>query len=103
MPLPPYDEVRYGPELLDEWLGDLIYRSKEITTILRHEIHYKKFHIDQCLDRRVNIWSNTAQQSWKVPSHWKSCRDMVQWKFQERRGHHNGPSTEAAIAHFRKD
>eukprot|EP00959_Pyramimonas_sp_CCMP1952_P392732 8229069-Pyramimonas_sp.AAC.1 len=28
---------------------------------------------------------------------------MVQWKFNERRGQSNGPSTEAAVAHFRKD
>eukprot|EP00959_Pyramimonas_sp_CCMP1952_P404470 8476521-Pyramimonas_sp.AAC.1 len=71
--------------------------------MLRHEIHCKRFHIDQFLDRRVNIWPNTALHSWSIPSNWKSFQDMVQWKFQERRGPHNGPSTEAAMAHFHKD
>eukprot|EP00959_Pyramimonas_sp_CCMP1952_P136853 2863643-Pyramimonas_sp.AAC.1 len=76
--------------------------SKDITTMLRHEINYKKFHINQFNDRRINIWPNSTQHAWIIPSSWKSFQDMVQWKFQER-ALHKGPSTEAAMAHFKKD
>eukprot|EP00959_Pyramimonas_sp_CCMP1952_P150575 3151485-Pyramimonas_sp.AAC.1 len=70
--------------------------------MLRHEIHYKKFQIKQFNDRRINARPNSAQHTWNLPSNWKSFQDMVQWKFQER-ALHNGPSTEAAMAHFKKD
>eukprot|EP00959_Pyramimonas_sp_CCMP1952_P243062 5080903-Pyramimonas_sp.AAC.1 len=76
--------------------------SKDITTMLRHEIRYKKFHPNQFNHRRINIWPNSAQHTWIIHSNWKSSQDMVHWKFQER-ALHNGPSTEAAMAHFKKD
>eukprot|EP00959_Pyramimonas_sp_CCMP1952_P326152 6826958-Pyramimonas_sp.AAC.1 len=77
--------------------------SQDITTMLRHANHGKTFHIDQFTGRRVNKWSMKAQQSWTIPSRWKPFQEMVQWKFAERRGHSNGPATEAAVAHFHKD
>eukprot|EP00959_Pyramimonas_sp_CCMP1952_P201626 4216630-Pyramimonas_sp.AAC.1 len=68
MSLPPYDQTRYGPELLtQEWLGCPTYMSKDITTMLRHANHNKPFQIDQFTDRRVNIWSMKAQQTWAIP------------------------------------
>eukprot|EP00959_Pyramimonas_sp_CCMP1952_P218232 4564741-Pyramimonas_sp.AAC.1 len=76
--------------------------SKDITTMLRHEIHYKKFRINRFNDRRINIWPKATDREWTIPSKWKSFQDMVQWKFGERAGH-NGPSTDAAVAHFKKD
>eukprot|EP00959_Pyramimonas_sp_CCMP1952_P072653 1518021-Pyramimonas_sp.AAC.1 len=76
--------------------------SKDITTMLRHEIHYEKFHINQFHDRRINIWPNTTDREWKIPSNWKSFQDVVKWKFSDRKSH-NGPSTDAAMTHFKKD
>eukprot|EP00959_Pyramimonas_sp_CCMP1952_P015473 328009-Pyramimonas_sp.AAC.2 len=69
MSLPPYDQSRYGPgPLTQEWLGDPTFMSKDITTVLRHANHSKPFHNYQFTDRRVNIWSVKAQQSWTIPS-----------------------------------
>eukprot|EP00959_Pyramimonas_sp_CCMP1952_P273391 5714358-Pyramimonas_sp.AAC.1 len=30
-------------------------------------------------------------------------KEMVEWKFRDRKGRHNGPSMDAAVAHFKKD
>eukprot|EP00959_Pyramimonas_sp_CCMP1952_P153094 3202447-Pyramimonas_sp.AAC.1 len=77
--------------------------SKDITTMLRHETHYKKFWINQFYDRRINIWEETTNNEWKIPSNWKSFKEMVEWKFRDRKDKHIGPSMEAAVAHFKKD
>eukprot|EP00959_Pyramimonas_sp_CCMP1952_P350234 7337906-Pyramimonas_sp.AAC.1 len=76
--------------------------SNDITTMLRHEIHYKKFYINQIHDRRINIWTRTTDREWKIPSNWKPFQEMVQWRFGERKNH-NGPSMDAAMSHFKKD